>query len=303
LPDILSQKEMKSFAYLCGLLALSFTACQKGDSATDPAVTPDPGGNVSAVPTSFTQKVLIEEFTGAGQSQCTDGFVKRDNIVSANPNTAIPVSVHYSDAMEIAQYTTLFTNFNNGSAAMFPSGMLNRTPSLSTVILNRTQWQSNYDVIKTKTAACGLSIKTSVSGTSATIEVHAGFKQSLSGNYNITVYLTENNVKGSGMLYDQKNSYNTSAGHAYFGAGDPILNFTHNNALRKVVSAGMGDAIPSSKLVTGGEEIKTYTVNISAYKLADLYAVAFINKVGTTATTQEIMNVQKVKIGSTQNWD
>ena len=52
---------------------------------------------------AFTQKVLIETFTGAGQPQCTDGFVKLDAILAANATKAIPVAIHYSDAMEINQ--------------------------------------------------------------------------------------------------------------------------------------------------------------------------------------------------------
>ena len=117
--------------------ALSIVACSKDDTSS-PTTTTGNGGNIgSTVPTSFTQKVLIETFTGAGQPQCTDGFVKLDAILAANATKAIPVAVHYSDAMEINQYTTLQTAFSNGSAPQFPSAMINRTSSLGMLIFNQ----------------------------------------------------------------------------------------------------------------------------------------------------------------------
>jgi hypothetical protein len=82
-----------------------------------------------------------------------------------------------------------------------------------------------------------------------------------------------------------------------------FLNFNHQNVLRKTVSAALGDAISTEKLIAGGLETKTYSVNISAYKTTDLYVVAFITKSGTSATTYEILNVQRAKINSTQEWD
>lgn len=293
---------MKHLSLIICLSFLALTGCKKDDSV-DSTSTSTGGGGTSTVPTTFTQKVLLETFTGAGQPQCPDGFVKLDNIVAANSAKAIPVYVHYSDGMEIAQYTTLQTTFANGMAPQFPSGMINRTPSLSMVIFNRTQWQSNFDVAKVKPAKCGLAISSSISGTTASVTVHSGFNEALAGNYNLTVYLLENNVSGTGSYYEQRNSYNTVTGHAYYGLGDPITGFKHNYVLRKVASAALGDAIASSNIKVGGEDIKTYSIPINGYNSNELYVVAFISKTGTSATDREILNVQRVKLGSTQNWD
>jgi len=295
--------DMKKIILIYCVLAVTIISCAKDDSTSPATIDNGTGVNPSSVPATFTQKVLIEEFVGAGQAQCTDGFVKQDNIIVSNPKTSVPVTIHYSDAMEIPQYTTLFTNFSNGSAAMFPSALINRTASLSTAILNRLQWQSNFDVAKGKAASSGLMIKSTVSGTTATVEVHCGFNQTLTGNYTVSIYLCENNVKGIGNLYDQRNAYNTTAGHAYYNLGDPILNYNHNYVLRKVASAAMGDAIPTEKIIKGGEYVKTYNINIGNYKLNDLNIIAFISKNGTSAIDQPIINVQQVKLGSTKNWD
>jgi hypothetical protein len=283
--------------------ALSIVACSKDDS-TSPSTNSGNGGTISStVPSTFTQKVLIETFTGASQPQCTDGFVKLDNILSANTTKAIPVAIHYSDAMEINQYTTLQAAFSNGAAPQFPSAMINRTSSLGMLIFNRTQWQSNFDVNKVKTPSCGLSIKSTISGNQGTAEVHCGFNTSLAGNYKVTAYLVEDNITGSGTFYDQRNGYNTTAGHPYCNLGDPILNFNHKYVLRKVVSAELGDAINNTNIKAGGEEIKNYTFSTAGMNSANLYVVAFISKNGSTSTDKSVLNVQKVKIGNTQNWD
>ena len=282
-------------------MAVVMVSCSKDEGTDTPAANNNTG--TGTVPTTFTQKVLMEIFTGAGQSQSTDGFAKLDNILSANAAKAIPVHIHFSDGMEIAQYTSLSTAFSNGNPMTIPSAMINRIPSLNYVIMNRTQWQSNFDVNKVKTAKCGLAIETSVNGTDATIIVHSGFNQALSGNYTLTVYLLEDEVSGTGNMYDQRNAYNTTGGHPYYGLGDPIIGYKHEETLRKVITAPLGDAISSSALVSGGKEIKTYTTNISGYNPNNLYVVAFITKTGTSATTYEVMNAQHVKLGSTQSWD
>lgn len=286
---------------LCGVVLL-LSACSK-DEGTDAPAGNNTGSGTGSVPAAFTQKVLMEIFTGAGQSQSTDGFAKLSTILTANSIKTIPVHIHFADGMEIAQYTTLTNTFANNNPMTIPSAMINRTPSLSSVILNRTQWQSNFDVNKTKTARCGLAIETSISGNMANIIVHAGFNQALTGNHTITVYLLEDDVTGTGNLYDQRNAYHLTAGHPYFGQGDPIVGFKHLYSLRKVLSAPLGDAIDPNSQRSGGKDIKTYTTSITGFNAAKLSVVAFITKTGASATTHEVMNVQRVKLGDTQSWD
>ena len=297
---------MKNLLFVLWACSIVLSSCSKSGSTE----TATPVGNqnsnttnVSAVPSTFTQKVLLEILTGAGQPQCTDGTSKMNDLVNANPTTAITACIHYSDAMEIPLYTVLESTFSNGMPPSFPTAMVNRIPSTGITILNRTQWLSNVNVNKQKTAKCGVAMKTNVNAGVATIEAHAGFNQNLTGNYNITLYLVENDVTGNGNQYDQRNSYNVTSGHAYYQAGDPIVGFQHNYTVRKVISANLGDALSATNMHSSGEEVKNYSISISGFKEDDLYVIAFINKVGTSATTHEIMNVQRVKLGATKDWD
>lgn len=286
---------------LCSIILL-LSACSKNEGTDGPAAN-NSGTGTGSVPAAFTQKVLMEIFTGAGQSQSTDGFAKLSTILTANSIKTIPVHIHFADGMEIAQYTTLTNTFANGNPMTIPSAMINRTASLGSVILNRTQWQSNFDVNKMKTARCGLALETSISGNMANIIVHTGFNQTVTGNHTVTVYLLEDDVTGSGSLYDQRNAYHLTAGHPYFGQGDPIVGFKHPYTLRKVLSAPFGDNIDPNSQRSGGKDTKTYTTGINGFNASKLSVVAFIAKSSTSATAYEVMNVQRVKLGATQSWD
>lgn len=293
---------MNKHLLFVGLMMVYLCSCSKEESQA-PAGNPGNNNTIGNVPEVFTQKVLLELFTGAGQAQSTDGFVKTDAITAAHPDRAVPVYIHFADGMEIAQYTSLTNFFSNGTPMTIPSGMINRTPSLGKTILNRTQWQSNFDLARNATASCGLALESSMNGTDATVIVHSGFNQSLTGDYTLTVYLTEDEVNGTGNQFDQRNSYNTITGHPYAGAGDPIVNFKHQCVLRKVISNPFGDAIAGSALVNKGRDTKTYTFSINGYNAANLKVIGFITKTGATATDYKVMNVQVVKLGQTKSWD
>ena len=118
---------MKNTLFILLAYCIAFCSCSKSDSSETTTPTDNTGGNtnttnVSAVPATFTQKVLLEIFTGAGQPQCTDGTAKLNDILNANPTRAFAVCVHYSDAMETPMYTSMEANFNNGTPPTFPFG-------------------------------------------------------------------------------------------------------------------------------------------------------------------------------------
>jgi outer membrane protein Omp28 len=288
---------------LIALTLLVIAACKKSSDENPQPETPpannDTNSTSSAVPASFTQKVLLEEFTGAWCSTCPDADYKRDQVINANSGKVIAVSVHETDGMEIPLIWPLDGTFHTN----IPSGMINRTPSNGNVILNQTQWMSNSTVALSKSAKCGLKIKSAVSGTSASIEVHVGFKETLTGTYNLTVYLIQNKVTGSGSDYNQANAYNTSSGSPFYNLGNPIVNYQHNYVVKKVLTANMGDAIDAAKMTAGSEYVKNISASISGYNQGELYVVAFVNKIGTSATTHQIMNVQQAKIGTLKDWD
>ena len=260
---------------------------------------------VSKVPSTFTKKVLIEEFTGAWCGYCPDGAYRVKNLINDNDGRVVAVSLHAGnptgDAMEIAHTNYLETTYQNTG---FPSGMVDRVSIDGFTSLNRGYWEYVANDQLLKTAVCGLAIISEVNGQNATVEVHAGFSTTLNGaDYRLTVYLIEDGVTGEGYGYDQRNYDNTIAESPFYNLGDPIIGYEHNHTLRAVLSESLGDAIMVSEMVSGGEHIETYTVDLSSYNKNNLSIVAFVTYIGSTITEHEIMNVQKCDIDGFQDWD
>jgi len=257
--------------------------------------------NVSKVPSTFTKKVLIEEFTGAWCGYCPDGAHRVQSIIDNNNGNAIGVSLHSSDDMAIAHTNYLETTYQNTG---YPSGMVDRVPfNGTTSTWNRGSWEYVVNDQLIKISSCGLAIKSEINGASATVEVHAGFNTTLNGDYRLTVYLIEDGVTGTGYGYDQRNYYNTDSESPFYEKGDPIEGYEHNHTLRAVLSESLGDPISPSSLVSGGDHIDTYTVDLSSYNKNNLSIVAFVTYIGSTFTEHEVMNVQKCDIDGFQDWD
>ncbi len=278
------------------------SSCKKNESENPSPTAPvDPLDTSSVIPSTFSQKVLIEMFTSANFGNCTDGLSKLEQAVTTNPQKIIPVCLHDADGMSIAQTFTYTSTF---AVTAYPSGMINRVPSLSNIMLQPSQFSSNASVTLSKTAKCGLAISSTLDNNVASITVKAGFSDTLTGNYNLTVYLTEEEVTGTGNMFDQKNNYNTSSGHAYYNQGNPIMNFKHNHVLRKVLSINaMGDEITAAAIKSQGVFTNTFSINTAAYATDKVYLVAFINRVGSSTADMEIKNVQIAKLNTVKNWD
>jgi hypothetical protein len=256
--------------------------------------------DVSKVPSTFTKKVLIEEFTGAWCGYCPDGAHIVESIINDNNGKVVGVSLHSGDAMAVAHTNFLETTYQNTG---YPSGMVDRVPVNGNTSLNRGYWEYVASDQLTKTAVCGLAIKSEVNGASATVEVHAGFNTTRSGEFRLTVYLIENSVTGTGYGYDQRNYYNTVTESPFYNLGDPIEGYEHNHTLRAILSESLGDAIMVSEMASGEEQIETYTVDLSSYNKNNLSIVAFVTDIGSSITEHEVLNVQKCGIDGFQDWD
>lgn len=256
---------------------------------------------ISNVPSAFTKKVLIEEFTGAWCGYCPDGAHIVESIINDNNGKVVGVSLHSGDAMEVAHTNFLETTYQNTG---YPSGMVDRVSINGSTSLNRGYWESVANAQLSETAVCGLAIISEVNGQNATVEVHAGFNSTLNGDdYRLTVYLIEDGVTGTGYGYDQSNYYNEVAESPFNNLGNPIEGYEHNHTLRAILSESLGDAIMVSEMASGGEHIETYTVDLSSYNKNNLSIVAFVSNIGSTITEHEIMNVQKCDIEGFQDWD
>jgi hypothetical protein len=290
---------MNRFEFVCCLLiSFAIISCSKDDGQPAPQQ-PLPQQGIGTPTGNYTQKVLLEYHTAAWCNTCPDADTKRDQVVNNYPGRVIPVAVHQSDAMQ----TPLFMALDAAYGSNPSYGMINRVASLGNVLMNRTQWMSNTGPQLNKTSKCGLAINSKVNGSSVAIEVQAAFRQNVTGDVRITVYLTENDVTGTGTGYDQANSYNNDPSSPYYNRGNPIVGYEHRYVVRKVVTASLGDPVDPSKCVPGGLLKKNFTADISGLNAQKTTVVAFVHTHGTSSTTHEVLNVQSAGLDKLKNWD
>jgi hypothetical protein len=107
-------------------------------------------------------------------------------------------------------------------------------------------------------------------------DVEMDFADAVRPDARLTVFLVEDTVIGSGSGYDQVNAYNGSAGHPYFGAGNPIVGYPHRYVVREVLSGTWGDLIDPSSV--GSQQTKTYNFTVPVtYDYEQLRVVAFLS--------------------------
>ena len=260
---------------------------------------------ISSVPSSFTKKVLIEEFTGAWCQFCPDGAYILGNIINANNENVIGVSIHSGDDMEIEHANFLINTYQNTG---FPSGMVDRVVVTtdyygnSIVSMSRGWWDYVTTIQLEKVANCGLAIKSDVSNGNAKIDVHVGFNDQIQGDIRLNVYLIEDNVIGAGYGYDQRNFYNTDTSSIFFGLGDPIQGYAHNHTLRLILTESQGSLI-SSEAILSGEYIETFQINIKQFDKNELSIVAFVNNFGASFEEHEVLNTKRCSIEGFEDWD
>jgi len=294
---------MKKF-YLLSLAlitAFAISSCSKDDSPSGD--NNNQGGNEDKVPTEFTKKVLVEEFSGAWCGWCPDGAYRLEQMIDENPNQIIGVTLHYGDAMQITNYDDIKNKFG---VSGYPSGMVDRRPSNEDqkVAMNRGYWKSNASArmnVETKT---GLKIDAT---NSDKIKVTVGFNDAIDGDVRLTVYALEDNVTGSGSGYNQQNYLSNRNGYQnnpYYKEPSVIIGYKHMKTWRKVLTDDtFGEAIPSADIAAGSKYEQTFSIAGNSWNESNVNIVAFVNVVGKTSTDHEVLNAQKVKLGYTQGWD
>lgn len=283
-------KKLRLFAISMALLALVGTGCKKDENTS----APDPNANngFANVPSAFTKKVLLEEFTGEWCVNCPDGADYIKNILAKYPTQVISAGIHQGDWLEISQLTSLSSHF--GGIGGYPRAAINRVPATNTtngqdgmVVYSRGNWESNVarliDAAGSKTGKTGLAIEANLNGNQVNVKVHCGFTKNESRDTRLTVYVIEDDITAINQI------------------GATTTPYIHKHTLRKVLSGPYGDAID---MKSGNYIKKEYlNVDISGYNKSNVKIIAFINVVGSTSTMHEVLNVQETAVGETKNYD
>lgn len=252
-----------------------------------------PEVNITAVDpgaSPFSQKILVEDFTGTWCGYCPRVGIKLEQYTAVKPN-CIVVANHGG------QGTTdpyLF-QYHYGMAGAFqltgyPGAYLNRVSFWN-------ESNSQLDQAFTTRAPLGIGFNTSISGNDITVNTKVKFDVTTSIDMKLVVFLVED-----GLVYPQVNY-----GFNYNGfTGSPIPNYVHNAVLRKTATDVYGDLIDKSKQVKGTiyEKSHTFSVAGSGYNNNKLRVIAFVvYGDGNFLGKKGVSNIQSVQVGSNKDFD
>ena len=232
---------------------------------------------VNETPIEYKQYVLIEDYTGTWCGYCTRVSFAIEE-VKKQTNDAIVIAIHQGDPMQFPLESTLRSHFG---VTGFPTAFIDR----------KSRWTppepNSIDQVLGKLsnkAYAALAMESSLEGDILTINV----KLKMGYNYKalkLGLYIVEDK-----LVYDQRN-------WTSYYQGDPIIDFEHNDVLRKNITGLLGDQIPSEKVGFDKEYEKQFQYVIpSEFDKDNIRMIAFV----TEATTKETINVRSSKIGENQ---
>ena len=249
------------------------------ESAPVTVTASDPG------PSPYTQKLLVEDFTGTWCGYCPRVGESLKTYSNSNPNSVV-IGVHGpagSSDPYTYQYVTQLTSLF--SVTGWPTAIVNRNYKWS-----EANTQLNAELAKR--APLGIGLETSVSGSTIAVKAKVKFDVTTDMPMKLVVMLVED-----GLVYAQTNYYAPTYG------GNPISGYVHNKTLRTAGTDIFGDDIPAASQTAGTTWEKTMNISATGYNISNCKIVATVvygtNGIGRKGS----LNTQIVAAGQNKNFD
>jgi hypothetical protein len=226
----------------------------------------------------YTQKILLEEYTGFRCGNCPEATEIAHNLKERYPDNLILLSVHsggYARPTTAHPYdfrTPIgdeLDNFFGCSKAGNPNGMVNRVgfPN-KTHILREGQWESVIQELLKRKPKLNLKLSTTFNPANRTITatVEIKFLEASLPNYHLCLYLAEDSV-----VQYQRDDRKTPP---------DIENYVHNNVLRDGLTPTWGIQISDSSLPAGTTIVKQVNYTIpdgKDWRIPKLKVIAFVH--------------------------
>ena len=182
---------------------------------------------------AFSQKVLVEDYTGAWCGYCPRIAYKLAKAEELNPKV-IGIGIHQGDNMQYSNINALIDNFG---ITGFPTAIVNRKSNWAESSL---PWEGPFSGLDNKTSGAsdlGISIASSIAGSSLNVSIDVEVLSDFTG-LKLVAYLLEDDNKAA-----QANYYNSDSSSPWYNTGNPIPNFVHDNVLIRRFTNDFGDAI------------------------------------------------------------
>ncbi|MCG3167732.1 MAG: hypothetical protein POELPBGB_03527 [Bacteroidia bacterium] len=294
---------MNSIKKYCPVLALaafifSFSACD----IIEPPYTEGNGVDTVLCPpqdfetvTNHTRKILVEDYTGHTCGNCPRAAETAASLINTYGEQVVVMAVHVGffaqpknnpDSSYAADYRTEFGNelntFFGNDAAGLPNGMVNRKPmGGSSPILSYNSWTSavNAEVALAPVADIYIKPQYNQAGNTACADVKVEFLSALSGEYKLSVFLTEDSVINWQKDYDATPS--------------DIPDYVHRHMLRTSFNGTWGEIIGTAPIAAGSSDIKRYSITLnSGWNSEHLHIVAFVYN----TATYEVIQAEEISL-------
>ncbi|WP_196891051.1 Omp28-related outer membrane protein [Aureivirga marina] len=235
---------------------------------------------IEELPTSFTQKITIEEFTGTWCGYCVDMAYKLHEVVEDNSNI-IPIAIHGrgGDVMAYERLTDLEEFHGISPGTGYPKAYVNRGNS----------WSKTPEELEgplNQTPKLGLAINSSLENNNISIDVKVAFAENVADT-KIVVYLLENK-----LIYSQTNY------SSYYNGESPILDYEHNDVMKKSLTDLFGDSMEAQSV--GDLYVRQFNQAVpgNIEKAENISIVAFV-----VDSNNKVINAQSAKIGENKVFD
>ena len=221
-------------------------------------------------------KVVLEDYTGTWCGYCPNVSHAIEQIRLITNDISV-VAIHNGDPMAIPQEADLRYEFG---IMGFPTGRINRTTDWS-YPYGSSQIESLIDTDN----SIAISIDSQINDMILEINLRVVSEEDLN-NHKIVAYLIEDN-----LIYDQTSYYNYDEDSYFFGMGNPIVDFVHNDVLRHSFTNILGDPIenPTPAL---NDVYFNYSIEIeSEYNPDNLGIVIMIVNENNTALNSQFSEI------------
>ncbi len=234
------------------------------------------------VPTSFTKKGVIEDYTGTWCGWCPRVSYAIE-LVEDTSDKVFAIAAHSGDAMQNTFSSQLVSQFNPGG--LYPTAILNRDAEWISPEPNNVNQATGF---ATGSSNVGLSVNSILRGDDMKIYVSAGFTQNMSGTKLVVMILED------GIIASQENYT------SYYGDVDVISNFVHNHVLRHSLTNVLGDVIPAGEQVADNNYELFYDIDVPA-TVQNGVSTGIIALV--VSSDNKVINAQYAKINVDADFD
>lgn len=238
-------------------------------------------------PSSFDKHILLEMFTGTWCQFCPDGYARAAALEGTYGERLVTMTLHQGSAtLSNADGDARLAAYQ---PAGYPQGGIDSDISAP---ISRGGWAAAVATRADLTPRCGLSLD---ARDPAEVTARVACASAPVGQLRLQLWLVQREQFGP----DQVNSYNTTAGHPYFDAGNPIVDFRHTWIARdNLTSSALGDVVDVALATSDALSVRAAIPPGQCVGECWIYGTIAVEAAGG----HRAENTRRAKVGTVSRW-